>query len=57
MEEEGTIESTLLVDRSTSVMVSEQSGDGERGDGHHGCFANLAVNIRESREKRNLAHL
>ena len=27
------------------------------GDGHHGCFANLAVNIRESREKRNLAHL
>ena len=27
------------------------------GDGHHGCFANLAVNIRESREKRHLARL
>ena len=27
------------------------------GDGHHGYFANLAVNIRESLEKRNLAHL
>jgi hypothetical protein len=57
VEEENTIESTLLMDRSTSIMVSEQSGDGERGDGHHGCFANLAVNIRESRKKRNLAHL
>ena len=57
MEEEGTIESTLLVDHLTSVMVSEQSGDVECGDGHHGCFANLTVNIRESRKKRNLAHL
>ena len=57
MEEEGTIKSTLLVDRSTSVMVSEQSGDGERGDGHHGCFANLAVYIRESHEKQNLGQL
>ena len=27
------------------------------GDAHHGCFAKIAVNTRESREKRNLAHL
>jgi hypothetical protein len=34
-----------------------ENGGGGNGDGHHGCFANLAVNIRESREKRNLEHL
>ena len=27
------------------------------GDGHHGFFAKIAVNTRESREKQNLAHL
>jgi hypothetical protein len=26
------------------------------GDGRHGCFANRAANIRESRKKQNLEH-
>jgi hypothetical protein len=27
------------------------------GDAHHGCFAKIALNTRESREKQNLALL